>query len=143
MLPAAHKPLAPYTLAAVAPDGCAILPLQTALPVDVLTTNRAFCVIGHQTLASSNVLVCYHYRFPQSVICQQSRFNFSQLNSEAAHLYLKVIPSYKLYRSVLPPPQKVSRPIQSLSPFCAIRVRHKPLRRHLRSPHVPPRYTRS
>src|SRR6202007_1298005 len=80
---------------------------------------------------------------PYPLVFQQPRFNFSQLDSEAAYLHLKVIPSHKLYRPVPPPPHQVPRSVQSSSDLSAMRIGHKPLRRQLRPPHIPPRYTRS
>src|SRR6478752_10840901 len=66
----------------------------------------------------------------------QYRFYLSQLDPESPDLHLLIVPSQKLYVPVSPPPSSVSRPVHPRTRFPTERIRHKLLRRQLRSPQI-------
>ena len=121
------------------------LPLDTpaALPLPLPLLPRACTagVVGHQPLVARLVLARHHRRFAHARMFRQPRLDLAQLNTEAANLYLMIVPPQILDASVPQPSPQVSR---------AVHPRPSPRQRGLvqsvppsvRPIQIPPRYSR-
>src|SRR6185369_4341648 len=98
--------------------------------------------VRHQPLSASFPFR-HHHRFLHTLVARQRRLNLSQLDPEPTDLDLLVFPAQELQLPVPSPPRQVSGPVHPLPRHLPIRVRHKSLRRQLRSSHIPSRYSRS
>src|SRR5262249_39618149 len=88
--------------------------------------------IGHEFLVSRIVFANSDHCFTHFLALQQSRLDFSQLDTESSYLHLVVIPPQKLDCPVHTPPAQISCPIYPLARSATIRVRRKPLCRRFR-----------
>src|SRR5215204_2690768 len=89
--------------------------------------------IAHQPLVSRTLLTHCHYCLPHSRMTLQHGFYFAQFNSIATHFHLLISAPEILDPPVLQVSSFISRPVQPLAACRAVRVRHKPLCRQLRS----------
>src|ERR1700733_7649658 len=95
--------------------------------------------IPHQSFVSSRLFLRHYYRSLHSPMQFQHCLDLSQLDPVPSHLYLLIPSPHILQLSLSPPPHHISRPVHPLSLFPSVPVRHKPLGRQLRPPHISPR----
>src|SRR5436853_3223317 len=81
----------------------------------------------------------HHRRFLHSPLSPQPLFHLSQLDPVSPHLHLAVRPPHILYPSIRSPPAHVSRPVEPLAFFLAIRTGHELLACQLSFSYVPSR----
>src|SRR6185369_6470485 len=88
----------------------------------------------------SLALFQYHYRFIHSLTSAQHTLDLAQLDPEAAHLHLLIHTAKKFDIAVGPVSRQIARAIQPRS-ILSKRMRHKFLRRQLRSSQITTRQT--
>src|ERR1044071_6241430 len=94
-----------------------------------------------QLLLAALLFSDYRHALFDSPMLLQHAFYLSQLNPIPSDLDLLVHSSQIFKLSILPIPSPISTPIQSLAFFSTQPVRHKPLRRPVRSPTIPSPYS--
>src|SRR5215831_1483472 len=97
--------------------------------------------IGHQPLVPCLLFPHHHHHFPHPRMLSQHRLDFSQLDPVPPHFHLMILPPHILQPPILPVSPQVSRPIQPSSLHPSHPIRHKPLRRQLRSPQISSRHS--
>src|SRR5438270_1928594 len=100
-------------------------------------------VVRHQPFVSASVFPRHHHRASYSSMLHQPLFDLTQLDPVSPHLHLVVIPPQKLDVPVPLPLPKISTPVTPPSPLLRKPVRHKPLRRQLRTLQISTPYSRS
>src|SRR6202008_3664734 len=73
------------------------------------------------------------HTLPHPVMPGENSFDFAQLDPEATHLHLRIAPPDELDLSVCQVPHYVSSAVQPLACMARIRMRHKSLRRQIRT----------
>ncbi|MFH8590150.1 hypothetical protein ACH4GP_38245, partial [Streptomyces celluloflavus] len=69
----------------------------------------------------------------------ENRLHLARLDTETPHLHLSIRTPDKLQLTVCAPPDDIACPVHPLT-HRAERIRHKPLSRQTRPPHIPPRH---
>src|SRR5262249_24508248 len=88
--------------------------------------------IGYQTLIAGLVFPHHHYTLTHSGLVAERHLDLAQFDSVASQFHLMVDAPQELQLSVHTPTHQIPGPVAPASCLYSERVRHEPLRRHLR-----------
>src|ERR1044072_1899987 len=99
--------------------------------------------VSHQAPVTRSIFTNSHNHLTHGMVTGEHILNLSQLNAVPAELHLVVSPPDEMNIAGVEIQSFISRPVQPLSASHAVRVRHKPFCRQLRTLPVTTRYSGS